>query len=60
MKILCDRCEDEMTDFGDRKDWKHIETSEKGYGKLGDYYLCPKCSKEFYNFIDNRRAADER
>lgn len=59
MKILCDRCEDEMTDLNDRKGWKQIETSEKGYGKLGVYYLCPKCSEQFYNFINIRRVADE-
>lgn len=60
MKILCDRCQDEAVDFDNRPNWKHIETSEKGYGKLGDYYLCPKCSKEFLDFINNRRVADER
>lgn len=58
MTILCDRCKEKTTDFDERKDWKHIETSEKGYGKLGDYYLCPECSKEFYNFL-SRRVANE-
>lgn len=56
MRILCDRCQNETTNFDDRKNWKHIETSEKGYGKLGDYYLCPKCSKDFYNFLEMRET----
>lgn len=52
MKIICDRCEKEITDVETRKEWLHIETSEKGYGKLCDYYLCPKCKNSFYKWMD--------
>lgn len=52
IKIICDRCKEETVDFDRRDDWEHIETSQKGYGKLGDYYLCPKCKKDFFKFLD--------
>lgn len=53
MRIVCDRCKKEMVSFDCRDNWTHIETSEKGYGKLGDYYLCPKCASDYYKFIGN-------
>lgn len=54
MIIVCDRCRKNTVDFKDKKDWTHIETSEKKiYGIVGDYYLCKKCSNEFYKFLDN-------
>lgn len=54
MIIVCDRCRKNTVDFKDKKDWTHIETSEKKiYGIVGDYYLCKKCSDEFYKFLDN-------
>ena len=53
MRILCDRCKKQTVDFDFRNKWAHIEYSEKGVGKLGDYYLCPKCASDYYKFIDN-------
>ena len=53
MRIVCDRCQRKTVDFDYRNKWKHIETSEKGCGKLGDYYLCPDCASAFYDFLDN-------
>lgn len=51
MIIVCDRCGENTVDFEDRKDWKHIEIYEKGYGKLGNYYLCKGCSNAFCKFF---------
>lgn len=59
MTIVCDRCGKNTVDFEDRKDWKHIEISEKGYGKLGNYYLCKGCSNAFYKFLDNKECEEE-
>lgn len=53
MRILCDRCKKQNVDFDLRDKWAHIEFSEKGFGKLGDYYLCPKCVSDYHKFIDN-------
>lgn len=53
MKILCDRCKKQNVDFDFRDKWAHIELSEKGFGKLGNYYLCPKCASDYYKFIGN-------
>lgn len=53
MRILCDRCKKQNVDFNFRNKWAHIEFSEKGYGKLGDYYLCPECASDYYKFIGN-------
>ncbi len=50
MRILCDRCKKQNVDFSFRDKWAHIEYSEKGFGKLGDYYLCPKCASDYYKF----------
>ena len=54
MRIVCDRCKNKIVNFDYRNKWTHIETSEKGYGKLGDYYLYPECSIVFYDFLDNK------
>lgn len=54
MRIVCDRCRKNTVDFEDRKDWKHIEMYEKGYGKLDDYYFCKECSSAFYKFLSNK------
>ena len=54
MMIVCDRCMKSVTSFDDRKDWSHVELSEKGYGKLNDYYLCKECSNAFYRFLANK------
>lgn len=59
MIIVCDRCGKNTVDFKDRKDWIHIEISEKVYGIVGDYYLCKKCSNEFYKFLDNEIGEQE-
>lgn len=59
MRIVCDRCRKNVTKFEDRKDWKHIELSEKSYGKFGDYYLCVKCSDAFYRFLNNKEDEQE-
>lgn len=56
MRILCDRCKKQNVDFSFRDKWAHIEYSEKGFGKLGDYYLCPKCASDYHEFIDNETA----
>lgn len=53
MRILCDRCKKQNADFDFRDKWAHIELSEKGFGKLGNYYLCPKCASDYYKFIGN-------
>lgn len=53
MRIACDRCKKRTVSFDYRYNWKHIETHEKGYGKLGDYYLCPKCASDYYKFLRN-------
>lgn len=60
MRIVCDRCRKNTVDFKDRKDWIHIEISEKVYGKVGDYYLCKKCSDAFYKFLDSEVCKNER
>lgn len=54
MRIVCDRCKKKTVNFDYRDKWTHIETSEKGCGKLGDYYLCLECSQAFYDFLDNK------
>lgn len=54
MKIVCDRCNNSQVDYDFRNDWMRIETSIKGRGKIGDYFLCPNCRNDFYNFIDNK------
>lgn len=54
MRIVCDRCKKSIVDFDNRSKWLHIETSNKSFGKLGDYYICPKCRYDFYNFMDNK------
>ena len=59
MKIVCDRCKNKIVNFDYRNKWKHIEISEKGYGKLGDYYLCLECSNAFYDFLDNKAGEQE-
>ena len=59
MRIACDRCKKETVSFDYRDKWTYIETHEKGYGKLGDYYLCPKCSHAFYDFLDNKAGEQE-
>ena len=41
--IVCDRCRKNTVDYGERKDWKHIEVSEKGYGKLLSLQRIFKC-----------------
>ena len=53
MRILCDRCKSESTEFDRRRDWDHIEVSKQGKGLLLDIYLCPKCSDDFYKFLDS-------
>ena len=58
MRIVCDRCQKNTVDFEDRKDWIHIEMSEKGYGKTGDYYLCKDCSSAFFSFLDNKAGGE--
>lgn len=59
MMIVCDRCIKNTVDFETRKDWKHIEVSEKGYGKLRDLYFCKECSNAFYKFLDNKAGEQE-
>lgn len=59
MRIVCDRCQKKTVRFDDRDKWMHIETSEKSYGKLGDYYLCPECSDAFYDFLNNRTVEQD-
>lgn len=51
MTILCDRCKKESVNYDCRDKWGHIELAEKGYGKLGNYYLCPKCYHDFFEFL---------
>lgn len=58
MRILCDRCKKQNVDFDFRDEWAHIELSEKGYGKLGDYYLCPKCASDYRKFINNETVIE--
>ena len=52
--IVCDRCRKNTVDFETRKDWKHIEVSEKSYGKLWDLYICKECSNAFFDFLSNK------
>lgn len=54
MMIVCDRCRKNTVNYGERKDWKHIEISEKGYGKLLDFYFCKECSNAFFDFLNKR------
>lgn len=54
MMIVCDRCRKNTVDYGERADWKHIEVSEKGYGKLWDFYFCKECSNAFFDFLYNK------
>lgn len=58
MRIVCDRCKKENVNFEDRSKWGHVEVSEKGYGKLCDYYLCPKCYSELYKFMDGKKVEE--
>lgn len=62
MRILCDRCNKEYTnfeckqqfiDFYGRKDWTNIEVRQQGEGLLSDLYLCKKCTEDFYKFLNN-------
>lgn len=48
MRIVCDRCRKNVTDFENRKDWKHIELYEKGYGKLDDLHETYKAKNADY------------
>ena len=59
MTIVCNRCRKNTVDFEERSGWMHIEMYEKGYGKLGDYYLCKECSSAFYKFLDNKAGGQE-
>lgn len=59
MRIVCDRCRKNTVDYEARKDWKHIEISEKGYGKLWDFYFCKECSHAFYDFLNNKESEQE-
>lgn len=59
MRIVCDRCRKNTVDYGERKDWKHIEVSEKGYGKLWDFYFCKECSNAFFDFLNNKAGEQE-
>lgn len=54
MRIVCDRCRKSTVDFDRRDKWLYIKTSTNKMAKLGDYYICPKCRDDFYNFIDNK------
>lgn len=57
MTILCDRCKEKAVRYDSRDKWANIVLSEKGYGELGNYYLCPECYHKFLNFL--KGAADE-
>lgn len=59
MMIVCDRCRKNTVDFETRKDWKHIEVSEKCYGKLWDLYICKECSNAFFDFLSNKAGEQE-
>lgn len=59
MMIVCDRCRKNTVDYENRKDWKHVEISEKGYGKLWDLYFCKECSNAFYSFLSNKVSGQE-
>ena len=59
MRIVCDRCRKNTVDFEERSGWIHIEMSEKGYGKLNDYYFCKECSSASYKFLDNKASEQE-
>lgn len=54
MRIVCDRCKKSVTNFDKRDKWLRIETSTNKMSGLGDYYLCPKCRYDFYDFMDNK------
>lgn len=54
MIIICDRCKKSTVDFYKRDRWLHIESSINKIGRTADYYLCPKCREDFYNFMDIR------
>ena len=59
MRIVCDRCRKNTTDFEVRSGWRHVKISEKGYGETGNYYLCKECSSAFYKFLDNKAGEQE-
>lgn len=59
MMIVCDRCRKSTVDYEDMNDWKHIEVSKKGCGKLWDLYFCKECSSAFYKFLDNKVGEQE-
>lgn len=48
MRILCDRCQQASVDYGCREKWGNLKYSEKGYGELGNYFLCEKCMNDFF------------
>lgn len=54
MRIVCDRCKKSTVDFDKGDKWLRIDTSTKKISELRDYYLCPKCRDDFYDFIDNK------
>lgn len=54
MRIVCDRCKKSTVDFDKRDKWLHIKTSTNKMAELGNYYICPKCRYDFYNFIGNK------
>ena len=59
MRIVCDRCNNSQVDFNYRKNWLRIETSIRGQWNSGEYYLCPNCKKDFYNFMTNKTENTE-
>lgn len=54
MIIVCDRCKKSTVEFDQRDKWLRLDTSTNKMSKLRDYYLCPKCRYDFYDFINNK------
>lgn len=56
MKIVCDRCEKEKTDFDHASistDWGRLLLTNSST----KFYLCPDCYDAFFNFLEMKEDA---
>ena len=57
MKIVCDRCEKEKTDFDHASkaaDWGRLLLTNSNT----KFYLCPDCYDAFFDFLEVKRDVE--
>ena len=57
MKIVCDRCEKEKTDFDNASiaaDWGRLLLTNSST----KFYLCPNCYDAFFDFLEVKKDAE--